>query len=102
MDRKVDMALFSANNWIDYQLASQKAAMLGLRQAISETKKAYKIQDKQSPSEGFEAFTIEDTAEIYALLVGAESAIESAISKLEEAKSMMTNFERERRDETSN
>ncbi len=58
MDRKVDMTLFSANNWINYQLASQKAAMLGLRQDISETKKAYNIQDKQGPSDRFEAFTL--------------------------------------------
>lgn len=94
MDRKVDMALSSANNWIDYQLTSQKVAMLGLKQAISETKKAYKIQDKQGHSDGFESFTIEDTAEIYALLIGAESAIESAISKLEEAKNMMPNFDK--------
>lgn len=64
------------------------------KKAISETKKAYKIQDKQGPSDGFEAFTIEDTAEIYALLVGAESAIESAVSKLEEAKNMMPNFDK--------
>lgn len=27
MDRKVDMALFSANNWINYQLEIQKAAI---------------------------------------------------------------------------
>lgn len=94
MDRKVDMALFSANNWINYQLDTQKVGLLGLRNAIKETKKAYKIQDKQGHSDRFEAFTIEDTAEIYALLVGAESAIESAVSKLEEAKNMMPNFDR--------
>ena len=97
MDRKVDMALFSANNWINYQLDTQKVGLQGLRNAITETKKAYKIQDKQGPSDRFESFTIEDTAEIYALLVGAESAIESAVSKLEEAKNMMPNFEKERK-----
>lgn len=95
MNRKVDMALFSANNWINNQLGTQKAALFGLRKAIDETKKAYKIQDKQGPSDEFEAFTIEDTTEIYALLIGAESAIESAVSKLEEAKNMMPNFEKE-------
>lgn len=94
MDRKVDMALFSANNWINYQLDTQKVGLLGLRNAIESTKKAYKIQDKQGPNDRFEAFTIEDTAEIYALLVGAESAIESAVSKLEEAKNMMPNFDK--------
>ena len=94
MDRKVNMALFSANNWINYQLDTQKVGLLGLRNAITETKKAYKIQDKQGPSDRFESFTIEDTAEIYALLVGAESAIESAVSKLEEAKNMMPNFDK--------
>lgn len=94
MDRKVDMALFSANNWINYQLDTQKVGLLGLRNAITETKKAYKIQDKQGPSDRFESFTIEDTAEIYALLVGAESEIESAVSKLEEAKNMMPNFDK--------
>lgn len=94
MDRKVNMALFSANNWINYQLDTQKVGLLGSRNAIAETKKAYKIQDKQGPSDGFDAFTIEDTTEIYALLVGAESAIESAVSKLEEAKNMMPNFDR--------
>lgn len=94
MDRKVDMALFSANNWINYQLDTQKVGLLGLRNAIAETKKAYKIQDKKGPSDRFEAFTIEDTYEIYALLIGAESAIESAVSKLEEAKNMMPNFDK--------
>lgn len=34
------MALFSANNWINYQLGTQKAALFGLRKAIDETKKA--------------------------------------------------------------
>lgn len=96
MDRKVDMALFSANNWINYQLDTQKVGLLSLRNAIKETKKAYKIQDKQGPSDRFEDFTIEDTSEIYALLIGAESAIESAVSKLEEAKNMMPNFDKGR------
>ena len=90
MNRKFDMAIFSANNWINNQLGTQKAALFGLRKAIDETKKAYKIQDKQGPSDEFEAFTIEDTTEIYALLIGAESAV----SKLEEAKNMMPNFDK--------
>lgn len=94
MNRKVEMALFSANNLINDQLETQNAALFGLRKAIDETKKAYKIQDKQGPSDEFEAFTIEDTSEIYALLVGSESAIESAVSKLEEAKNMMPNFDK--------
>lgn len=94
MDRNVDMALFCAKSWIDCQLEAQKVSLLCLRKAIAETKKAYKIQDKKGPSDGFEAFTIEDTSEIYALLIGAESAIECAVSKLEEAKNMMPNFDK--------
>lgn len=94
MDRKVFEALSSANKLINHQLDTQKVGLLGLRNAIEETKKAYKIQDKKGPSDRFEAFTIEDTSEIYALLIGAESAIESAVSKLEEAKNMMPNFDK--------
>lgn len=48
MDRKVDMALFSANNWINYQLEMQKAAIQIIGNAIEETRKAYKLQSKQS------------------------------------------------------
>ena len=58
MDRKVDMALFSANNWINYQLEMQKAAIQIIRNAIEETKKAYKLQSKQDldKDEGVEFF----------------------------------------------
>lgn len=103
MDRKVDMALFSANNWINYQLEMQKAAIQIIRNAIEETKKAYKIQSKQSldKDEGVEFFTSADIAEIYKLLNSSESEIESVISKLEEAKEMMPDFDRSLKHETS-
>lgn len=103
MDRKVDMALFSANNWINYQLEMQKAAIQIIRKAIEETKKAYKIQSKQSldKDEGVEFFTSADIAEIYKLLNSSESEIESVISKLKEAKDMMPDFDRRPKQETS-
>lgn len=103
MDRKVDMALFSANNWINYQLEMQKAAIQIIRKAIEETKKAYKFQSKQDldEDEGVEVFTSADIAEIYKLLDSSEAEIESVISKLEEAKKMMPDFERRPTHETS-
>lgn len=103
MDRKVDMALFSANNWINYQLEIQKAAIQIIRKAIEETKKAYKIQSKQilDNDEGVEFFTSADIAEICKLLDSSESEIESVISKLEEAKDMMPDFDRRPKHEAS-
>lgn len=103
MDRKVDMALFSANNWINYQLEMQKAAIQIIRNAIEETRKAYTLQSKQSleEDEGVEVFTSADIAEICKLLDSSESEIESVISKLEEAKEMMPDFDRSLKHETN-
>lgn len=103
MDRKVDMALFSANNWINYQLEMQKAAIQIIRNAIESTRKAYKLQSKQSldEDEGVEVFTSADIAEICRLLDSSESEIESVISKLEEAKDMMSDFDRSLKHEVS-
>ena len=103
MDRKVDMALFSANNWINYQLEMQKAAIQIIRKTIEETRKAFKLQSKQSldEDEGVEFFTSADIAEICKLLDSSESEIESVISKLEEAKDMMPDFDRSLKHETS-
>ena len=103
MDRKVDMALFSANNWINYQLEIQKAAIQIIRPAIEATRKAYKLQSKQSldEDEGVEIFTSADIAEICKLLNSSESEIESVISKLEEAKEMMPDFNRRPKREAS-
>ena len=103
MDRKVDMALFSANNWINYQLEMQKAAIQIIRNAIEETKKAYKLQSKQDldKDKGAEFFTRADIAEICKLIESSESEIESVISKLEEAKEMMPDFGRSLKRETS-
>lgn len=102
MDRKVDMALFSANNWINYQLEMQKAAIQIIRPAIESTRKAYKLQSKQSPDEdeGVEVFTSADIAEICKLLDSSESEIESVISKLEKAKELMPDFGRNLKHET--
>lgn len=94
MDRKVFESLSSANKLINHQLDCQKAAILDIKKAIEETAKAFNINYKKSRSEGFESETIDDIAEIYSLLVGAESAIECAVSKLEEAKNMMPNFDK--------
>ena len=103
MNRKVDMALFSANNWINYQLEMQKGAIQIIRNAIEEARKAYKLQSKQSldEDEGVEVFTSADIAEIYKLLNSSESEIESVISKLEEAKEMMPDFDRRPKHEAS-
>lgn len=103
MDRKVDMALFSANNWINYQLEMQKAAIQIIRKAIEETRKAFKLQSKQSldKDEGVEFFTSADIAEICKLIESSESEIESVISKLEEAKDLMPDFDRRPMHETS-
>lgn len=103
MDRKVDMALFSANNWINYQLEMQKGAIQIIRNAIEEARKAYKLQSKQDldKDEGVEFFTSADIAEICKLLDSSESEIESVISKLEEAKKMMPDFDRSLKHETS-
>ena len=103
MDRKVDMALFPANNWINYQLEMQKAAIQIIRKAVEETRKAFKLQSKQSldNDEGVEFFTSADIAEICKLLDSSESEIESVISKLEEAKEMMPDFDRKPEHETS-
>lgn len=103
MDRKVDMALFSANNWINYQLEMQKAAIQIIRKAIEETRKAFKLQSKQSldKDEGVEVFTSSDIAVICRLLDSSESEIESVISKLEEAKEMMPDFDRSLKHETN-
>lgn len=103
MDRKVDMALFSANNWINYQLEMQKAAIQIIRNAIEAARKAYKLQSKQSldKDEGVEVFTSADIAEICRLLDSSESEIESVISKLEEAKDMMPDFDRSLKREAS-
>ena len=103
MDRKVDMALFSANNWINYQLEMQKAAIQIIRPAIESTRKAYKLQSKQSldEDEGVEVFTSTDIAEICKLLDSSESEIESVISKLEEAKEMMPDFDKRLKHETN-
>lgn len=102
MDRKVDMALFSANNWINYQLEMQKAAIRIIRPAIESTRKAYKLQSKQSldEDEGVEVFTSADIAEICRLLDSSESEIESVISKLEKAKELMPDFDRNLKHET--
>lgn len=102
MDRKVDMALFSANNWINYQLEMQKAAIQIIRPAIEATRKAYKLQSKQSldEDEGVEVFTSADIAEICKLLSSSESEIESVISKLEKAKELMPDFDRNLKHET--
>lgn len=103
MDRKVDMALFSENNWINYQLEMQKAAIRIIRPAIEATRKAYKLQSKQSldEDEGVEFFTSADIAEICRLLDSSESEIESVISKLEEAKEMMPDFDKRLKHETN-
>lgn len=103
MDRKVDMALFSANNWINYQLEMQKAAIQIIRPAIESTRKAYKLQSKQSldEDEGVEVFTSADIAEICKLLDSSESEIESVISKLEKAKELMPDFDRRPKHETN-
>lgn len=103
MDRRVDMALFSANNGINYQLEIQKAAIQIIRTAIEATRKAYKLQSKQSldEDEGVEVFTSADIAEICKLLDSSESEIKSVISKLEEAKKMMPDFDRSLKHETS-
>lgn len=102
MDRKVDMALFSANNWINYQLEIQKAAIRIIRPAIEATRKAYKLQSKQSLDEdkGVEVFTSADIAEICKLLDSSESEIESVISKIEKAKELMPDFDRNLKHET--
>lgn len=103
MDRKIDMALFSANNWINYQLEIQKAAIQIIRPAIESTRKAYKLQSKQDldKDKGVEFFTSADIAEICRLLDSSESEIESVISKLKEAKDMMPDFDRSLKHETS-
>lgn len=103
MDRKVDMALFSANNWINYQLEMQKAAIAIIRPAIEATRKAYKLQSKQDldEDEGVEVFTSADIAEICKLLDSSESEIESVISKLEKAKELMPDFDRNLKHEAS-
>lgn len=74
-----------------------------IRKAIEETRKAYKLQSKQSldEDEGVEFFTSADIAEICKLLDSSESEIESVISKLEEAKDMMPDFDRSLKHETS-
>lgn len=97
MDRKVFEALSSANKLINYQLDCQKATILDIKKAIEETAKAFNITYKQGRSEGFESETIDDIAEIYGYLIGAKGAIEAGISKLEEAKNMMPNFEKEKK-----
>lgn len=103
MDRKVDMALFSANNWINYQLEMQKAAIQIIGNAIEAARKAYKLQIKQDldKDEGVEFFTSADIAEICRLLDSSESEIESVISKLKEAKDMMPDFDRRPKHEAS-
>lgn len=103
MDRKVDMALFSANNWINYPLEMQKAAIQIIRPAIESTRKAYKLQSKQDldEDEGVEVFTSADIAEICKLLDSSESEIESVISKLEKAKELMPDFDRNLKHEAS-
>lgn len=103
MDRRVDMALFSANNRINYQLEIQKAAIQIIRNAIKDTRKAYKLQSKQNldEDEGVEVFTSADIAEICKLLDSSESEIESVIFKLEAAKQMMPDFDRSSKHETS-
>lgn len=95
MNRKVFEALSSANKLINHQLDCQKAAILDIKKAIEETSKAFNITYKQGRSEGFESETIDDIAEIYRSLIGAKSAIEAAISKLEGAGGIMLNFEKE-------
>lgn len=97
MYRKVFEALSSANKLINYQLDCQNAAIPNIKKAIEETAKAFNITYKQGRSEGFESETIDDIAEIYGYLIGAKGAIEACISKLEEAKNMMSNFEKEKK-----
>lgn len=97
MDRKVFEALSSANKLINHQLDCQKATILDIKKAIEETAKAFNITYKQGRSEGFEYETIDDIAEIYRYLIGAKGAIEAGISKLEEAKNIMHNFEKEKK-----
>ena len=94
MDRKVFEALSSANKLINHQLDCQKAAILDIKKAIEETAKAFNITYNQGRSEGFESETIDDIAEIYGSLIGAKGGIEAGISKLEEAKNMMSNFDK--------
>lgn len=104
MDRKVDTALFSANNWINYQLGMQKAAIAIIRPAIEATSKAYLwLQSKQDldEDEGVEVFTSADIAEICKLLDSSESEIESVISKLEKAKELMPDFDSNLKHEAS-
>ena len=74
-----------------------------IRTAIEATRKAYKLQSKQSldEDEGVEVFTSADIAEICKLLDSSESEIESVISKLEAAKEMMPDFDRSLKHETS-
>ena len=94
MDGKVFTALSSANKLINHQLEGQKIAIIDIKKAIEETAKAFNITYKQGRSEGFESETIDDIAEIYGYLIGAKGAIEAGISKLEEAKNMMSNFDK--------
>lgn len=74
-----------------------------IRPAIETTRKAYKLQSKQDldKDEGVEFFTSADIAEICRLLDSSESEIESVISKLEEAKDMMPDFDRRPKHEAS-
>ncbi len=94
MDRKVFTALSDANKLINHQIESQKVSVLDIKKAIKETAKAFNITYKQGRNEGFESATIDDIHEIYALLIGAEGAIEAAISKLEEAKDTFRNLDK--------
>lgn len=94
MDRKVFTALSSANKLINHQIEIQKLSVLDIKKAIEETAKAFNITYKQGRNEGFESATIDDIHEIYALLIGAEGAIEAAISKLEEAKDTFRNLDK--------
>lgn len=94
MDRKVFTALSAANKLINHQIESQKVSVLDIKKAIEETAKAFNITYKQGRNEGFESATIDDIHEIYALLIGAEGRIEAAISKLEEAKDIMSNLDK--------
>lgn len=94
MDRKVFTALSAANKLINHQIESQKVSVLDIKKAIEETAKAFNITYKQGRNEGFESATIDDIHEIYALLIGAEGGIEAAISKLEEAKDIMSNLDK--------
>lgn len=94
MDRKVFTALSAANKLINHQIESQKVSVLDIKKAIEETAKTFNITYKQGRNEGFESATIDDIHEIYALLIGAEGGIEAAISKLEEAKDIMSNLDK--------